>query len=209
MPKAAPFEAHTERYERWFTEHDDVYRSELAALERLVPETDRGIEIGVGSGRFGPPLGMDVGLDPAESMLAYARDRGIEAVTGVAEALPFADDAFDTALIVTAICFVDDVQQTLAEVDRVLEPSGTLVMGYIDRESPVGEIYQANKTQNPFYRDATFVSTDELVDELEAAGFRDFEFVQTVYRWLDEVEGLEPIEEGYGDGSFVGLKATR
>lgn len=209
MPKAAPFEEHTERYEGWFKEHEDAYQSELKALRRLLPAPGYGIEIGVGSARFAAPLGMEVGIDPAGKMLGYARKRGIDAVKGVAEYLPFKDGTFDTALIVTTICFVDDIPKTLAEANRVLTADGTLVIGYIDKNSPVGRIYQEKKKANPFYREAVFVSTEELVEELETAGFTDFEFVQTIYHWLDEIEGPEPIEEGYGDGSFVGIKATR
>jgi len=209
MPKAAPFEEHAERYEGWFEEHEDAYRSELEALRRLLGAPGYGIEIGVGSARFAAPLGMAVGIDPAGEMLEYARDRGIDVVKGVAEFLPFADGTFDTALIVTTICFVDDIPKTLAEVDRVLASDGALVIGYIDKDSPVGEIYQEMKEENPFYREATFVSTEELMEDLGAVGFTGFEFVQTIYHWLEEIDGLEPIEEGYGTGSFVGIKATR
>ena len=209
MPKVGPFEEHTERYERWFEDNEDAYRSELAALERLVPTAGYGIEIGVGSARFAAPLGMQVGIDPSGEMLAYARARGIEVVEGVAEFLPFRDGTFDTALIVTTICFVDDVPETLAEAARVLDSDGALVIGYIDRDSPVGRVYQEKKDRNPFYREAVFVSTEELVDALEVAGFTDFEFVQTIYHWPGEIDGPEPVESGYGDGSFVGIKAIR
>lgn len=209
MPRAAPFEEHTERYEAWFERHEAVYRSELAALRRLLPTVGYGLEIGVGSARFAAPLGLQVGVDPAGDMLAYARERGIDVVKGVAEHLPFVDGAFDTALIVTTICFVDDIPTTLAEADRVLDSEGRLVIGYIDRDSPIGEVYQRTQADNPFYREATFVSTDELVEALRSAGFSDFEFVQTIYRWIDDVEDMEPVEEGYGEGSFVGIRATR
>jgi len=209
MPTSEPFETHTERYEGWFDEHPDVYRSELEALGRLVPMDGYGLEIGVGSARFAAPLGIDVGVDPAGEMLEYARDRGISVVRGVAEALPFKTGAFDTALLVTTICFVDDIPETLSEAERVLGADGSLVIGFIDKNSPVGEIYQETKEQNPFYRDATFVSTAEVIDALDAAGFTDFEFVQTIYQWIEEIDGPEPVEEGYGDGSFVGIKATR
>jgi len=209
MPKAEPFERHTERYEGWFEEHESAYQSELEALRRLIPTTGYGIEIGVGSARFAAPLGMQVGIDPAGKMLQHARERGIEVVKGVAEFLPFKDGTFDTALIVTTICFVDDIPQTLTEAARVLRPDGALVIGYIDKNSPVGEIYQETQSQNPFYREAVFVSTEELVDALETAGFTDFEFAQTIYHWPSEIEKPEPIESGYGEGSFVGIKATR
>ncbi len=207
MPTSSPFDRYTERYERWFDTHEAAYRSEVEALRRLVPQPGFGVEIGVGSARFAAPLGMQVGLDPAGDMLVRARERGIDAVKGVAESLPFSDGTFDTALIVTTICFVDDIPRTLAEARRVLRPDGSLVIGYIDKESPVGRIYQEKKSENPFYREATFVSTDELLDALEAAGFSEFEFVQTIYHWPDDIDEPEPIEAGYGDGSFVGIKA--
>ena len=209
MPKTAPFEKHTARYDAWFEEHEVAYQSELAALRRLRPGAGYGLEIGVGSARFAAPLGVEVGIDPAGEMLAVARERGVEVVRGVAESLPFGDGAFDTALIVTTICFVDDVGQTLAEAARTLTADGALVIGYIDKESPVGEIYQEQKEDNPFYREATFVSTDELLDELEAAGFTEVELVQTIFQWPGEIDDPEPVETGYGDGSFVGIRATR
>ncbi|MEF8976024.1 MAG: hypothetical protein V5A21_07340 [Halapricum sp.] len=88
MANVAPFEEHTDRYEAWFTEYDDIYRSELEALDRLVTQDGDGLAIGVGSGRFAAPLGIDVGIDPSSAMLDYARNRGIETVRGVAERLP-------------------------------------------------------------------------------------------------------------------------
>lgn len=209
MPKSQPFERYTERYEGWFDAHEAAYRSEVEALERLIPRPGIGIEIGVGSGRFAAPLGMQVGLDPAIGMLWLARKRDIEVVRGVAERLPFDDGTFDTALIVTTICFVDDIPQTLAEARRILRPSGELVIGYIDRDSPVGRMYQEEQSESPFYRDAVFVSTDELVEALETAGFSAFEFVQTIYHRPDETDEPEPIDSGYGEGSFVGIKASR
>ncbi len=209
MPKAAPFERHTDRYDEWFDRHEAAYQSELAALERLVPPGGTGIEVGVGTGRFADPLGIQFGVDPAAEMLEYARERGIEVVKGVAEHLPFDGDSFDTALIVTTICFVDDMARTATEADRVLDPSGSLVIGYIDEDSPVGQIYREKQDENPFYREAEFVTTDDLREVLEAAGFTDFEFVQTVYEWPGEMEDPDPVEEGYGDGSFVGIRATR
>lgn len=209
MPRVAPFEAHTERYEAWFDEHEGAYRSELTALQRLVPDPGFGLEIGVGTGRFGAPLEMAVGLDPSSSMLTYARERGIDVVTGVAEALPFPNGTFDTALMVTTICFVDDLVRAFTEANRVLASDGRLVVGYIDRESPLGRQYQATKDENPFYRDATFFSTEAVFDALEAAAFTDRTVTQTLFTGLGELDAPEPVEDGYGKGSFVAIRATR
>lgn len=208
MPKSEPFERHTDRYEDWFDTHEAAYQTEVEALQRFVSRAGFGVEIGVGSGRFAAPLGIQVGVDPAGEMLGRARKRGIDVVRGVAESLPFGAGTFDTALIVTTICFVDGVPRTLAEARRVLSSDGSLVVGYVDKNSPLGQRYQENKSENPFYREATFVSTDDLVDALDAAGFSAFEFVQTLYHWPDEIDEPEPIDDGYGDGSFVAIKAT-
>jgi len=43
----------------------------------------------------------------------------------------------------------------------VPRPDGRLVVGYIDEWSPVGRQCLEHRDENPFYRDATFVSTGE------------------------------------------------
>jgi ubiquinone/menaquinone biosynthesis C-methylase UbiE len=44
-----------------------------------------------------------------------------------AEALPFPDDSFDTAVSTLALCTVADPSRALAEVRRVLKPGGRLL----------------------------------------------------------------------------------
>lgn len=215
-PITEPFETQTDRYEEWFERYESVYRAELAALERLLGDDDQvdgeidveaSIEIGVGTGRFAAPLGIGYGVDPSPEMLRHARERGIEPIVGVAEALPVVENSVDVALLVTTVCFVDDLAKTFAEARRVLRPGGRIVLGYVDRESPVGRQYLELQDENPFYRDATFVSTEELRESLTATGFRDFRFVQTVFDRIEAVGPDEPVREGYGEGSFIGLSA--
>ena len=203
MPKSEPFETHTGRYDRWFDEHDAAYRSELAAVERLLPEEGPGLEVGVGSGRFAEPLGVEYGVDPAAAMLARARERGVVTVRGVAEQLPFRDGAFAAVLNVTTICFVDDVAATLSEARRVLRPGGAFVTGFVDEDSPLGQRYQEKRESNPFYRDAEFRSTAELRSAMDAAGFESLAFAQTVFESPDEMTAPDRVEDGHGDGSFV------
>lgn len=207
MPKTEPFEAHTDRYEEWFEANEATYRSEIRALDRFVDSDAFGLEIGVGSGRFAAPLDIDVGIDPAPEMLTHARDRGIRVAQGAAEQLPIRTESFAVALMVTTICFVDDIDATLEEAARVLEPGGRLVQGYIDRESEFGQYYQEIKDENPFYKDATFVSTDELIATLENHGYTDLEIAQTVFEPPGEHEKVDEPRSGYGEGSFVALSA--
>jgi len=44
---------------------------------------------------------------------------------------------------------------------------------------------------------------------MKKAGFSDFAFRQTLFRPLEEIENGEPVQEGYGKGSFVVVRGTR
>ncbi|HET97599.1 MAG TPA: class I SAM-dependent methyltransferase [Desulfurivibrio alkaliphilus] len=209
MPREAAFETHHQRYEQWFETHEAAYISELLALRPFVPWEGRGIEIGVGSGRFAAPLGVQVGVDPSPAMLVYAAARGIEVVEGTAENLPFAEGSFDHALSVTSICFVDSPARMLAEARRVLKPGGRLVIGFVDRESDLGQNYLAHQAENVFYRDATFYSADEVARLLLDAGFSISAWGQTLAQPLTETREIEPLRAGRGQNAFLVVAATR
>lgn len=207
MARIEPFEAHAERYEAWFERHDAAYVSELLALRPFVPLTGRGLEIGVGSGRFAAPLGVQVGIDPSRAMLDRARARGIEVFEGTAEHLPFADDSFDHALVVTTLCFVDSPAAMLAQARRVLKPGGVLVMGFIDRDSALGRHYESHREASVFYRDATFYSASDVERLVIDAGFSILSWAQTLSRSLEETEHIEPVRPGRGQCAFVVVHA--
>jgi SAM-dependent methyltransferase len=209
MARIAPFESHTRRYERWFTQHDAAYLSELRALRELLPDPGLGLEIGVGTGRFARPLGIAIGIDPSLRMLKQARQRGIRVVCAVAEALPFRQGVFDHALIVTTICFVDDARAMLSEACRILKPKGALVIGFIDRTSRLGRHYEAHRHESVFYRDAVFFSADEVDRLLSETGFGERTWRQTLTKPLSETVEVEPSRPGFGDAAFVAVRAIK
>lgn len=209
LPITAPFEAHPERYDRWFDRHHAVSCSERPALGRFVDGTGLGLDIGVGTERFAGPLGIELGVDPSPAMLERPRNRGIEVICGVGEARPIRQNSLDTVFLVTTVCFLDDPVATFAEARRVLSAGGQLVIGYVDRESPLGQQYERSKADNPFYQPATFLTAAEVRTALETAGFESFEFAQTLFSDLDDMNQPAKVKSGVGDGSFVSLRATR
>jgi ubiquinone/menaquinone biosynthesis C-methylase UbiE len=209
MARTTPFEIYHHRYDDWFVRHAVAYQSELLAVRALLPWQGLGLSIGVGTGRFAAPMGIQVGIDPAHEVLAYAAKRGVATVQAIAEALPFADCSFDYALSVTTICFVDNINVMLKEAFRVLKPGGVLVIGFIDRNSNLGQHYLAHQAENVFYKEATFYSADEVERLLYNAGFSKPVWVQTLSRNLEEIDEIEPLYHGYGRGAFVVVKVSR
>ncbi len=209
MAKIQPFEDHIKRYEEWFVKNRYAYESELQAVHMLLPQTGTGVEIGVGSGRFAAPLGIRCGVEPSPRMRVIALEKGIEALDGIAESLPYRDSTFDFALMVTTICFLDNVEKALEEAYRVIIPGGCLIIGFVDRESALGTFYLEHREESVFYKIAEFYSTSEVSRYLKQAGFTDLSFAQTIFHALSEIREIEPVKRGYGEGSFVVARGTK
>ena len=73
------------------------------------------------------------GIDPSPELLDRAHDeladlgRNANFVAGVAEALPFASNSFDTVVTTFTLCSVQDTVAALSEAKRVLRPGGRLL----------------------------------------------------------------------------------
>ena len=209
MGRVKSFEKNVDKYEAWFDRNQAAYQSELQALLTLLPKNGKGLEVGVGTGRFAAPLGVRVGVDPSPAMAKVAMERGIEVRFGVGENLPCKDSSFDFILLVTTICFLDDVSAALREAYRVLTAGGYILVGFINRESTLGKVYEKRKQESEFYRDATFLSVNEVVHHLKQAGFCDFVFRQTIFQNPTEMKQPDPVRSGYSDGSFVVARAKK
>jgi len=203
------FEKYAQEYDKWFDENKDVYKSEIMILRGLIPREGVGLEVGVGTGRFATPLGIRMGVEPAKAMADMARKRGIDVHEGRAEALPFDDESFDFLLMMTTICFLENPLQALEEAKRVLKPEGHIIIGMIDRDSPLGMSYERKKTTSKFYKYANFHSADEVLNWLRSLNFGHIVTRQTIFKSPDEIDALEPFEEGHGKGAFVAISARK
>jgi ubiquinone/menaquinone biosynthesis C-methylase UbiE len=97
----------------------------------------RVLEVAVGTGRnfdfYSRGVGI-TGVDLSPDMLDIARrhatdlDLEVDLRVAAAEALPYEDDSFDTAVCTLSLCTIPDPAASIAEMKRVLRPGGQLLL---------------------------------------------------------------------------------
>jgi len=209
MAKIEAFEKYFNEYETWFVKNKFVYQSEINAIKLHLPKYGTGLEIGTGTGRFSVPFNIKYGIEPSLKMRKIAQKKGLNVLNGIAEKLPFENSKFDYVLIVTTICFIDNINIAFQEAYRVLKKRGQFIIGFVDKDSPVGKFYLKNRNKSKFYTDAHFFSVKEVIIYLKKTGFKKFKFCQTVFNDLKKIKSVEPVKEGYGSGSFIVINAYK
>ncbi len=137
-PSACPYS------QRFWVEapHPLITRARLAEILDLDPG-ERVLEVGPGTGYYTPGLAERLGADGTvevfdiqQEMLDHtirrARERGlwnVSATRGDARQLPYDDDTFDAAVLITVLGEIPDPGAALLELARVLRPGGRLVVG--------------------------------------------------------------------------------
>lgn len=101
-------------------ERTDIRASEMAKL--LPPDVESILDVGTGDGRLLAPLlrRLDhtprvIGLDRSATALSHLEDRDLDGVQASADALPFADDAFD---VIIACEILEHLPQPVYEATR-------------------------------------------------------------------------------------------
>ena len=178
-----------------------VHQTALLLGRRALPQAGAVLDVGCGTGQLlraaRPcyPTAELVGVDLARQMVATAMAATpsglrIRYVQARAERLPFPDARFDLVFATMALRHWTDPPGGMAEVARVLRPTGMLVLADIFRDGPrrhplVQAVHRRQSSRAPAEL------TDVLADQhLEVAGI---EWV----RWFSvpdvQVLGLHPI----------------
>lgn len=144
-----------------------------------VPDNGQILEIGFGNGKHLPYLlsragGLSYqGVDISEAMVQEASENSSSEntrffLTDGSGQLDFPAEAFDACFTVNTLYFWKDVPLQLAEIRRVLKPSGRFTMGFIEQEFGRHLPF----TQTGF----TFYGKEELSQHLRSASFEDIRY---------------------------------
>ena len=106
--------------------------------------------------RVGP--GSVTAVDPSEPFVEAARERhpGVTVVRASAEALPFADAAFDASLAQLVVHFMAEPVDGLREMRRVTRTGGVVAASVWDfggDRAPISPFWSAARTVDPDLRD--------------------------------------------------------
>ena len=173
MPQA--FDEWPEKYDQWFdTPIGRLIRQYEGGLTVKMLEPAHGetiLDAGCGTGVFTGDLlsagARVVGLELSLPMLQRAgwklRQSSFRMVQGDMTCLPFAHDAFDKTISLTALEFIDDARAAISELFRVTKPGGRILVATLNSLSPWARRRQAAAKQgHPLFRHAIFRSSDQL-----------------------------------------------
>lgn len=161
-PSACPYS------QRFWVEAPHPFITRARLREILDPRPgERLLEVGPGTGYYALPVAewlspdgrldvLDVQQEMLDHTLRRAGEHGIANLTPTladARELPYADDSFDGAYLVTVLGEIPDQEAALRELGRVVKPFGRIVVGEL-------------------FGDPHMVTRSTLTARAEAAGLR-------------------------------------
>ncbi len=172
-------------------------------------EPRRVLEVGPGPGELSERIQRDlradvVALDISERMVELTQARGVEAVVGDVQQLPFPDGSFDCSVAAWMLYHVPDVVRGISELARVLRPGGRLVAvtNGADHWQGLSELVGFERHESCFSAE----NGEELlrrrfarVERRDATGWIDFPDRAAAQAFVDStilLEGDLPVFEG-------------
>jgi SAM-dependent methyltransferase len=144
-------------YDRFMGRYSALLAPQLADFGR-VAGGQRVLDVGCGTGTLAAEClrrGATVAaIDPSEPFVAAVTDRfpAVDVRKGIAEDLPFSDDAFDATLAQLVVHFMREPVRALREMARVTRPGGVVaacVWDHAGGQAPISAFWHAARKLDP------------------------------------------------------------
>jgi SAM-dependent methyltransferase len=234
MDKRVLFDRYATEYDVWFFNNMNLLTSEVKLVAHFLKDAGKVFSVGCGSGLFEfilkkeYDIHIEYGLEPSEGMAEIARKRGMTVEVITAEEIEFEPESFDTILFNGTPSYINDLKGVFEKVFKALKPNGKIVVIDVPKESSYGIMYNLALSVdtwdhkllhgvNPkdpypieFVKVANWRTTQEKIDLLNACGFSNMEFAQTLTKHpLFSNESVEEPVEGYDSGDYVAICAIK
>ena len=175
-------------YDRFMGRYSRLLAPQLADFAG-VHAGEQVLDVGSGPGALTTELVARLGadavtaVDPSPPFVEALRERlpGVSASQAAAEALPFGDGEFDTALAQLVVHFMKDPVAGLREMGRVTKPGGviaTCVWDHAGERSPLAVFWTAARQLDPGARDESDLAgahEGHLAELMREAGLSEIE----------------------------------
>jgi len=216
------FDQIANRYDRWYSSargaiYDRVEKRAIDSLLADIAKQSRFLEVGCGTGhwsRYFSDKGFEVaGIDISSEMIKIARQKQIpnsrfEIADG--RNLPFEDESFDVAVVITVLEFTSVPEKIISEMVRCVKKSkGVLIIGVLNALSGYNQ-KKKNKSSN-MYSSSHLFSPQQIRDLLSQYGIPRMRITGFVpeKEWL---LGISPLWEHSGQllcsqrGAFIAVR---
>jgi SAM-dependent methyltransferase len=218
------FAVPAEAYDRFMGVHSRQLAPQLVDLARLASD-DRVLDVGCGPGALTAELVARLGarsvaaIDPSESFVAATRKRyhDVDVRVATAEALPYADRAFEAALAQLVVHFMSDPVAGLREMARVTRSEGVIaacVWDHAGERTPVSVFWRAARDLGLGAQDESALAgarEGHLVELFKTSGLRHVEEAVLVARveYSSFDDWWKPFSYGVGPAGavYLGLSA--
>jgi SAM-dependent methyltransferase len=180
-----PWEAHAGWWQEAFTDGVDAEYTEqiLPLTARHLAGASSVLDVGTGEGQVARlaasvNTGRVVGIDPSFAQLETARKRAGGPVYARAAAafLPFPGGSFDAVIACLVFEHIDDVDQSLAEVGRVLRTGGRFLffLNHPLLQTPSSGWIDDHILDEQYWRVGPYLVEDKVMEEVEKDVFLPF-----------------------------------
>ncbi|WP_350557479.1 class I SAM-dependent methyltransferase [Psychrobacter sp. CAL346-MNA-CIBAN-0220] len=226
----AAFDEHATAYDSWFLGNQNLLTSELKLVAHFLDKNSEILSIGCGSGLFEMLLAKDYdihikhGVEPSKDMAGIAEKRGLQVDVSPAEVCEIEPNKFDVILFNGSVSYISDLDLCIKKAFDALKTGGKLILIDVPKESGFASLYNLASSlgtwehqllahispADPYpielVKSANWRTSDEKIELMQANGFVDFEYAQTLLTHpMFANDKVQEVIEGYDRGDYVAV----